>query len=69
MHFLFLFQKALPVPMKAFHHYNTGPIFDILLSILKPTLPEKMRIRVRKFRTLDKREYLVIIWDIFAYSA
>lgn len=40
------FQKALPVPMKAFHHYNTGPIFDILLNILKPTLPEKMRIRV-----------------------
>lgn len=40
------FQKALPVPMKAFHHYNTGPIFDLLLNILKPTLPEKMRVRV-----------------------
>lgn len=40
------FQKALPVPMKAFHHYNMGPVFDILLGIIKPTLPEKMRVRV-----------------------
>lgn len=40
------FQKALPVAMRQFHHYNTGPIFNVLLHILRPALPEKMRIRV-----------------------
>ncbi|XP_060574203.1 alpha-tocopherol transfer protein-like [Ruditapes philippinarum] len=40
------FQKALPVSIKQFHHYNTGPIFNVLLHILRPALPEKMRIRV-----------------------
>lgn len=40
------FQKALPISIKQFHHYNTGPIFNMLLHILRPALPEKMRIRV-----------------------
>ncbi|XP_045204374.2 alpha-tocopherol transfer protein-like [Mercenaria mercenaria] len=64
------FQKALPVSIKQFHHYNTGPIFNILLHILKPALPEKMRIRVfmhgssmvSVYRSIDMsllpREYL-----------
>ncbi|KAL4230784.1 hypothetical protein ACF0H5_011159 [Mactra antiquata] len=40
------FQKALPVSIRQFHHYNNGPIFNVLLHILRPALPEKMRIRV-----------------------
>lgn len=55
------FQKALPISMRQFHHYNNGPIFNVLLHILKPALPEKMRIRifmhghsmVSVYRTID----------------
>lgn len=35
--------------IRQFHNYNTGPIFNVLLHILRPALPEKMRIRVGNF--------------------
>ncbi|KAL5021854.1 hypothetical protein ScPMuIL_001009 [Solemya velum] len=40
-------QGAMPLRMKELHHYNTGPVFEVLFAIIRPLMTEKIRKRVR----------------------
>lgn len=40
------YQNSLPARMKGFHLYNEPPFMDVMLSILRPLMKEKMKSRM-----------------------
>ena len=47
-------QKAFPARIKGLNYYNTGPVFEAFIGIMKPLLSPKLRSRVSRMSASEQ---------------
>ena len=58
----FIFQNAFPARYKGFHYYNMSPIFEGILTLIKPIMSKKWTDRVSSI------ECMILIVNNFYYN-